>query len=165
MAVVWGTGCTWNALQDHDIDQQVARTCFRSVARGAVSPFQAMLFTAMQFILSLHSLDCCLSSAPTTAFPGSSSLPSTTMERVTSYPQFVLAPVSTWDVLLALPAFGLDISTTGLYQKVAESHFVGHCACLNSLDIIYAFRTSKVIVKTASCQWPFSKSQALSSLL
>ncbi|KAM7219699.1 UbiA prenyltransferase family domain containing protein [Rhypophila decipiens] len=46
-----GAACTWNDTLDRRFDRKVARCRHRPVARGAVSPFHAHLFTAFQLVL------------------------------------------------------------------------------------------------------------------
>ena len=43
--LLWGAACSWNDTLDADYDRQVARCRHRPVARGAVSPLAANLFT------------------------------------------------------------------------------------------------------------------------
>ena len=48
-----GATCTWNDTVDAPFDRLVPRTKNRPVARGAVSPTAAHIFTAVQSIISL----------------------------------------------------------------------------------------------------------------
>ena len=51
-----GAACTWNDIIDAPYDRQVARCRHRAIARGAVTPAPAFLFTAVQTILWLSLL-------------------------------------------------------------------------------------------------------------
>src|SRR5690606_29547610 len=51
--VMRGAGCTINDLWDRDLDPHVARTRLRPIARGAVTPFQGLVFTGAQLLAGL----------------------------------------------------------------------------------------------------------------
>ncbi|KAM0803244.1 UbiA prenyltransferase family-domain-containing protein [Usnea florida] len=86
-----GAACSWNDTLDEDYDRQVAHCRHRPVARGAVSPLAAHLFTLAQSAVGV----AILSQLPRTCrLPAM--LLTTTMafyplcKRVTHYPQVVL---------------------------------------------------------------------------
>ena len=51
--IMRGATCTWNDTVDAPFDRLVPRTKNHPVARGAVSPTAAHIFTAVQSIISL----------------------------------------------------------------------------------------------------------------
>ena len=89
--IMRGAACTWNDTHDRVYDRLVARTRLRPVARGAISPFQAHVFTAAQSIvglLLLSSMPFQVSyySLPVIAILGLYPF----AKRVTHYPQVIL---------------------------------------------------------------------------
>lgn len=98
-----GAACTWNDTLDRRFDRRVARCRHRPVARGAVSPLQAHIFTAFQF--------CLLFSLQHVALPREA-LPHTIfivflfgiyayLKRITYYPQVELGVAFAWAVFFS----------------------------------------------------------------
>ena len=105
-----GAGCTINDLWDRKLDPHVERTRLRPLARGAVSPFNAVVFTGAQLLTGLAILlqfpTACLyygipSLALVTTYP--------LAKRVTYYPQFVLGLTFSWGAIMGFPALGIDL--------------------------------------------------------
>ncbi|KAI5844106.1 UbiA prenyltransferase family-domain-containing protein [Tricharina praecox] len=108
--VMRGAGCTINDLWDRNIDDKVARTRFRPLARGAVTPTNAVLFTGAQLLTGLAVLvqfpvEVIVSAIPSltvvTLYPA--------MKRYTNYPQVVLGLAFSWGAMLGFPALGLSL--------------------------------------------------------
>ena len=105
-----GAACTWNDTLDAPFDRQVARCRNRPVARGAVSPATAHLFTAAQALVGASLLACL---PPTCQLPAL--LLTTTMaiypfcKRVTHYPQLVLGLSLALGQLVGAAGTGLDV--------------------------------------------------------
>ncbi|KAL6715994.1 hypothetical protein ACLMJK_006956 [Lecanora helva] len=145
--IMRGATCTWNDTVDAPFDRQVVRTRDRPVARGAVSPFAANIFTAVQTILSLAILLNLPSICRMYALPpiiGWILYP--LAKRVTYYPQVVLGFPMAWGVFMGSAAMGSD----PLQLFRAEAHgqnqptmFVGAFYAANVLwtlfyEIIYS---------------------------
>lgn len=108
--IMRGAGCTINDLWDRKLDPLVARTRLRPIARGAVTPFQAMTFLGAQLSVGLAILlqfpaACFWYATPSlllvTLYP--------LAKRVTNYPQAVLGLTFSWGVFVAFPALGVDL--------------------------------------------------------
>ena len=105
-----GAACNWNDTLDADYDRQVARCRHRPVARGAISPLAAHLFTLAQSAVGVAILN---------QLPGTCRVPAilltTTMafyrlcKRVTHYPQVVLGCSLALGQLVGAAGMGLDI--------------------------------------------------------
>lgn len=107
--VMRGATCTWNDTVDAPFDRLVPRTSNRPVARGAVSPFSAHLFTVLQSFLSLAILTLLPPFSFAYALPaiiGWALYP--LAKRVTYYPQVVLGFPMAWGVFMGSVAMGAD---------------------------------------------------------
>ena len=150
--IMRGAGCTINDLWDRNLDPHVERTRLRPIARGAVSPTKAIVFTGAQLIAGLGIL---LSFPHQCLYYGIPSLVLVTLyplaKRVTYYPQFVLGLTFSWGAWMGFPALGLNIfsfdpSTWAL--TIADTAAFTAAACLYSscivwtliYDMIYAFQ-------------------------
>ena len=107
--VMRGATCTWNDTVDAPFDRLVPRTRNRPVARGAISPLSAHLFTAIQSLLSLAILAllpplCFAYALP--AILGWALYP--LAKRVTYYPQVVLGFPMAWGVFMGSASMGED---------------------------------------------------------
>ena len=90
--VLRGAACTWNDTLDAPFDRQVTRSRNRPVARGAVQPNAAHLFTAAQTLIWVVILVNCLPPAcltPATALAATMAV-YPFCKRVTNFPQVVL---------------------------------------------------------------------------
>ena len=111
-----GAACSWNDTLDADYDRQVARCRHRPVARGAVSPLAAHLFTLAQSAVGV----AILSQLPRTCRVPAILL-TTTMafyplcKRVTHYPQVVLGCSLALGQLVGAAGLGLDIQQQSPY--------------------------------------------------
>lgn len=107
--VMRGATCTWNDTLDAPFDRLVPRTRNRPVARGAISPSSAHLFTVLQSLLSLAILKllpplCFAYALP--AMIGWALYP--LAKRVTYYPQVVLGFPMAWGVFMGSASMGAD---------------------------------------------------------
>lgn len=99
----------WNDLIDAPIDKQIARTKNRPIARGAISPRAAFVFTAIQSVgaaahLLLFSSTTAVATIPTivgtTYYPWA--------KRHTHFPQVVLGFCLAWGIVVAAAAIGVN---------------------------------------------------------
>ena len=97
--------------------RRVSRTQYRTLVRGAITPFNAVILTFILLVLFVHvqyrpplssilvePTYCLLISLPFLAAIGI--YPS--MKRVTSHPQAFLWVTSSWGIVIAIPALGID---------------------------------------------------------
>ena len=137
--IMRGAGCTINDLWDRNLDPHVVRTRLRPIARGAISPFNALVFTGFQLLIGLRVLlqfptSCLYYGVPSLLFVATYPL----AKRVTHYPQFVLGLTFSWGAIMGFPSLGVDlISDTSALQAVATLY--GSCVAWTVLyDMIYA---------------------------
>ncbi|KAK7751507.1 Para-hydroxybenzoate--polyprenyltransferase, mitochondrial precursor (PHB:polyprenyltransferase) [Diatrype stigma] len=107
--IMRGAGCAINDLWDRNLDPRVRRTRHRPVARGAVTPFQALTFVGANLLAGLAVLlqfppVCLLYGVPSLLLVATYPL----AKRVTYYPQFVLGLTFSWGALMGFPALGID---------------------------------------------------------
>lgn len=116
--VMRGAGCTFNDIVDRDFDGRVARTAARPIPSGAVNPFQASVFLALQLAVGLIIL---LQFNRTSVALGAASLVLVFtypfMKRITYWPQAWLGLTFNWGALLgwATAGGGLHGSPVLLY--------------------------------------------------
>ncbi|KAM4059296.1 ubiA prenyltransferase family protein [Hirsutella rhossiliensis] len=137
--IMRGAGCTINDLWDRNLDPHVQRTRLRPVARGAVKPFNGLVFTGCQLLAGLAIL---------VQFPvpciiyGTLSLPLVAAyplaKRVTYYPQFVLGLTFSWGAVMGFPALGLDLLTNTAAFTAAACLYASNVAWTVLYDMIYA---------------------------
>ncbi len=100
-----GAGCTYNDLIDRDLDAQVERTRLRPLPSGQVTPFQALIFLALQALVGALVL---LAFNRFTIALGLASLIVVALypfaKRVTDWPQFVLGLAFSWGALVGWSA-------------------------------------------------------------
>jgi len=148
--VMRGAGCTINDLWDRNLDPHVERTRLRPIARGAVKPSQALVFTAGQLCVGLAVL---LSFPPQCFYYGAPSLLLVATyplaKRVTYYPQFVLGLAFSWGAWMGFPALGIN-----LLDPINQSMLVGagllYSSCIfwtMLYDMIYAYMDIRDDVK------------------
>jgi len=137
--IMRGAGCTINDLWDRNLDQKVARTRLRPIARGAVAPSKALAFTATQLLAGLGVLlqfptSCLYYGVPSLLLVGTYPL----AKRVTHYPQFVLGLTFSWGAIMGFPALGISLlSEPAVFKAVAALY--ASCVCWTVLyDMIYA---------------------------
>lgn len=146
--VMRGAGCTINDLWDRNLDPLVARTRLRPIARGAVSPRAAIIFTGAQLLAGLGILlqfptDCLYYGIPSLALVATYPL----AKRVTHYPQSVLGLTFSWGAIMGFPALGVDLLNSGAAFKAAACLYASNVAWTVLYDMIYAHMDIKDDVK------------------
>ncbi|KAK7608051.1 putative para-hydroxybenzoate-polyprenyltransferase Coq2 [Phyllosticta paracitricarpa] len=146
--VMRGAGCTINDLWDRNLDPHVARTRLRPIARGAVTPKQAVIFTGGQLLTGLAVLlqfpfDCLYYGVPSLALVATYPL----AKRVTYYPQFVLGLTFSWGAIMGFPALGIDLLSDTAAFKAAAYLYTSNIAWTVLYDMIYAHMDIKDDVK------------------
>ena len=137
--VMRGAGCTINDLWDRNLDPHVARTRLRPIARGAVTPFQGVVFTGAQLLVGLAVLlqfptSCFFYATPSLLLVAAYPL----AKRVTYYPQFVLGLTFSWGAIMGFPALGVDLLSNGAAQAGAALLYASNVAWTVLYDMIYA---------------------------
>ena len=141
--VLRSVGCTWNDIVDRELDRKVARCRNRPMARGALSPTTAYIFTANQYLmlfaLLVRNSTQCLPYIPPliamgTFYPFA--------KRITSYAQIVLGFTFSWGTLVGcimMNVFPLELGlsppTMGLLALSLSYVF-----WTITYDTIYAFQ-------------------------
>lgn len=137
--VMRGAGCTINDLWDRNLDPHVSRTRLRPIARGAVAPSRALLFTGAQLLAGLAVLlrfppACFFYAAPSLLLVACYPL----AKRVTYYPQFVLGLTFSWGAIVGFPALGVDLLADGAALAAAACLYASNVAWTVLYDFIYA---------------------------
>ena len=135
---------------DRDLDRQVARCRLRPMARGAVSPRNAHIFTAAQClvwlaILAQVSARCLFYAVPLVVLVGVYPF----SKRVTHYAQVVLGFTLTWGLLIGCVALGVEP------MDMASEETAAALVCLYAsfviwtviYDTVYAYQDVKDDVK------------------
>ena len=133
-------GCTWNDIIDQSVDRQVVRTRLRPMARNAVATPNALIFTVIQLGIGLRlvavllPVECLYYSVPsiflTALYPYG--------KRFTNYPQVILGAVFSWGVIMAFPAFNLELRDSVDVGIAAGCLFLSCVAWTVLYDTIYA---------------------------
>jgi 4-hydroxybenzoate polyprenyltransferase len=150
--IMRGAGCTINDLWDRNLDPHVERTRLRPIARRAVTPRQAIIFTGAQLLAGLGILvsfphQCLYYGVPSLIFVTLYPL----AKRVTYYPQFVLGLTFSWGAWMGFPALGIsifDFDTATWALSIADMQMFKSAALLYAscvtwtlvYDMIYAFQ-------------------------
>lgn len=147
-ALFRGAACTWNDTLDRDLDKQVARTRLRPLARGAISPTAAHVWTGTQVVLGLGMLQylppqCLLYSLPSVAIITFYPL----AKRLTNYPQLVLGFAWSWGIVMGFPAMGIDLISNTTALTAAACLYTANIAWTVLYDTIYAHQDVKDDVK------------------
>ncbi|TAQ90864.1 hypothetical protein B7494_g823 [Chlorociboria aeruginascens] len=137
--VMRGAGCTINDLWDRNLDPHVSRTRLRPIARGAVTPFNALVFTGAQLFTGLGILlqfpyQCLFYGIPSLLFVATYPL----AKRVTHYPQFVLGLTFSWGAIMGFPALGVDLLSNHAAMTAAGFLYASNVAWTVLYDMIYA---------------------------
>ncbi|OAA57939.1 para-hydroxybenzoate-polyprenyltransferase [Niveomyces insectorum RCEF 264] len=137
--IMRGAGCTINDLWDRNLDPHVARTRLRPVARGAVTPRAAVLFTGGQLLAGLVILlqfppVCLAYGIPSLALVATYPL----AKRVTYYPQAVLGLTFSWGALMGFPALGVDLLAQPAALAAAGLLYASNIAWTILYDMVYA---------------------------
>ncbi|RAL05689.1 putative para-hydroxybenzoate-polyprenyltransferase Coq2 [Aspergillus ibericus CBS 121593] len=137
--IMRGAGCAINDLWDRNLDPHVERTKFRPIARGAISPGKAVLFTGSQLLAGLGILlqfpyQCLWYGIPSlilvTTYP--------LAKRITYYPQAVLGLTFSWGAIMGFPALGVDLLNNGAALEAAAALYSSCVAWTILYDMIYA---------------------------
>lgn len=134
-----GAGCTVNDLWDRNLDPRVERTKFRPIARKAIRPEKAVIFTGFQLLAGLWVLlqfptPCLFYGIPSLLLVGSYPL----AKRVTNYPQFVLGLTFSWGAMMGFPALGIDLLADNNALAAAAALYASCVAWTVNYDMIYA---------------------------
>ncbi|MCJ1415836.1 Para-hydroxybenzoate--polyprenyltransferase, mitochondrial precursor (PHB:polyprenyltransferase) [Xylographa parallela] len=137
--VMRGAGCTINDLWDRNLDPHVTRTRLRPIARGAVAPSHAVVFTAFQLLTGLAILlqfptSCLYYGIPSLVLVATYPL----AKRITHYPQFVLGLTFSWGALMGFPALGVDLMADNTAAKAAGLLYSSCVSWTVLYDMIYA---------------------------
>lgn len=137
--IMRGAGCAINDLWDRNLDPHVERTKFRPIARGALSPPRAFLFTGTQLLAGLAVL---LQFPTQCLWYGIPSLPIVVAyplaKRVTNYPQVVLGFAFSWGAIMGFPALGVDLLANHDALYAAGALYSSCIAWTVLYDMIYA---------------------------
>ncbi|KAI9835564.1 MAG: hypothetical protein M1819_002015 [Sarea resinae] len=138
--IMRSAGCTINDLWDRRLDPLVTRTAHRPLARGAISPQNAVLFTGAQLLAGLTLL--LQFPLPSTFYWATPSLALVTLyplaKRYTHYPQFILGLTFSWGALLGFPALHLDPLASPTLLAAAACLYASNVAWTVLYDAIYA---------------------------
>lgn len=137
--VMRGAGCAINDLWDRNLDPHVARTRLRPIARGAITPFNALAFTGANLLTGLAVLlqfpyECLFYGIPSLFFVTIYPL----AKRVTYYPQFVLGLTFSWGAMMGFPALGIDLIHNSAALTSAALLYTSNIAWTVLYDMIYA---------------------------
>jgi 4-hydroxybenzoate polyprenyltransferase len=143
-----GAGCAINDLWDRNLDPHVARTRLRPIARGAITPFNGLVFTGAQLLAGLAVLlqfpsQCFFYATPSLLLVATYPL----AKRVTYYPQFVLGLTFSWGAIMGFPALGIDLLANGAALTAAGCLYASNVAWTVLYDMIYAHMDIKDDVK------------------
>lgn len=142
--IMRGAGCTINDLWDRNLDPHVARTKLRPIARKAITPSTAVIFTGFQLLAGLGLLlqfptQCLFYGIPSLLLVASYPL----AKRVTNYPQFVLGLTFSWGAIMGFPALGVDLLSDSDSLAAAAALYASCIAWTVSYDMIYAYMDIK----------------------
>jgi 4-hydroxybenzoate polyprenyltransferase len=137
--IMRGAGCAINDLWDKDLDPHVARTKFRPIARGALLPQNAILFTGFQLLAGLGILlqfptQCLWYGIPSLLLVATYPL----AKRVTDYPQLILGFTFSWGAIMGFPALGMDLMNHTYALSTAAALYSSCVAWAVLYDMIYA---------------------------
>ncbi|KAI1005403.1 hypothetical protein K3495_g2818 [Podosphaera aphanis] len=134
-----GAGCTINDLWDRNLDPYVSRTRLRPIARGAVAPINAIVFTGVQLFAGLGILlqfpyQCFFYATPSLIFVATYPL----AKRFTHYPQLVLGLTFSWGAIMGFPALGIDLLQNSMALEAMLFLYSSNVAWTVLYDMIYA---------------------------
>ncbi|KAI9838507.1 MAG: Para-hydroxybenzoate--polyprenyltransferase, mitochondrial precursor (PHB:polyprenyltransferase) [Thelocarpon superellum] len=137
--IMRGAGCSINDLWDRDLDPQVTRTRLRPIARRAISPRAAVVFTGAQLLVGLAILlqfpaSCLYYGVPSLMLVATYPL----AKRVTYYPQVVLGLTFSWGAIMGFPALGVDLLSSTPALVAAGALYASNVAWTVLYDMIYA---------------------------
>lgn len=167
--IMRGAGCTINDLWDRNLDPHVERTRLRPIARGAITPFNALVFTGFQLLAGLGVLvqfptPCLFFGIPSLLFVASYPL----AKRITHYPQVVLGLTFSWGAVMGFPALGIDLLADMTALKTAAALYASCISWTVLYDMIYAHMDivddKKVGIKSIALRYASSTKSVLSGL-
>jgi 4-hydroxybenzoate polyprenyltransferase len=167
--IMRGAGCTINDLWDRNLDPHVRRTRLRPIARGAMTPFNALAFTGVQLLTGLGILlqfpyQCLFYGIPSLLLVATYPL----AKRVTYYPQFVLGLTFSWGAIMGFPALGVDLLHNTAALTSAAFLYTSNIAWTVLYDMIYAHMDikddSKAGIKSIALKHDKQTKQILSGL-
>ncbi|KAH0358172.1 4-hydroxybenzoate polyprenyl transferase, partial [Aureobasidium melanogenum] len=137
-------GCTINDLWDRNLDPKVSRTRLRPIARGAISPEAAIVYTGCQLLTGLAVLlqfpfECFFYATPSLLLVSTYPL----AKRVTNYPQAVLGLTFSWGAIMGFPALGVDLLSNHAALTAAACLYSSNIAWTILYDMIYAHQDIK----------------------
>ncbi|KAK4228408.1 putative para-hydroxybenzoate--polyprenyltransferase mitochondrial precursor [Podospora fimiseda] len=137
--IMRGAGCTINDLWDRNLDPHVTRTRLRPLARGAITPSNALLFTGAQLFAGLAILlqfpsSCFFYATPSLLFVAAYPL----AKRITYYPQAMLGLTFSWGAIMGFPALGVDLLSNNAVLAGAGLLYASNVAWTVLYDMIYA---------------------------
>ncbi|KAH8677698.1 UbiA prenyltransferase family-domain-containing protein [Xylariales sp. PMI_506] len=146
--IMRGAGCSINDLWDRNLDPHVSRTRLRPIARGAITPFNALAYTGLQLLTGLGILlqfptSCLFYGIPSLLLVATYPL----AKRVTYYPQFVLGLTFSWGAIMGFPALGVDLLSNSAALTAAGFLYASNVAWTVLYDMIYAHMDIKDDVK------------------
>lgn len=146
--VMRGAGCTINDLLDRNLDPHVARTKFRPIARGAITPFRGLVYTGAQLLTGLAVLlqfptSCLFYGVPSLLLVATYPL----AKRITYYPQAVLGLTFSWGAIMGFPALGVDLISNTSALTAAACLYASNISWTILYDMIYAHMDRKDDVK------------------
>lgn len=132
-------GCAINDLWDRKLDAQVTRTRLRPLARGAIAPERAIIFTGVQLLAGLGILlqfpfQCLYYGIPSLVLVATYPL----AKRITYYPQVVLGLTFSWGAIMGFPALGIDLLSDMPAATAAACLYASNVAWTILYDMIYA---------------------------
>lgn len=167
--IMRGAGCAINDLWDRNLDPHVTRTRLRPIARGAISPFNALAFTGANLLTGLAVLlqfpyQCLFYGIPSLFFVTIYPL----AKRVTYYPQFVLGLTFSWGAMMGFPALGIDLLHNTSALTAAGLLYTSNIAWTVLYDMIYAHMDikddAKAGIKSIALKHDAQTKQVLSGL-
>jgi 4-hydroxybenzoate polyprenyltransferase len=117
----------------------VKRTKLRPIARRAVTPKNAVIFTGFQLLAGLGILlqfptQCLWYGIPSLLLVATYPL----AKRVTHYPQFVLGLTFSWGAFMGFPALGIDLLSNPSALAAAAALYASCISWTVLYDMIYA---------------------------
>ena len=137
--IMRGAGCTINDLWDRNLDPLVKRTALRPLARRAITPQAAIVFTGIQLLGGLALLlqfpfSCLFYGIPSLALVATYPL----AKRITHYPQVVLGLTFSWGAIMGFPALGISLASDVIATKAAALLYASCVSWTVLYDMIYA---------------------------
>jgi 4-hydroxybenzoate polyprenyltransferase len=133
-----GAGCTWNDINDRDLDAMVERTRSRPIPAGQVSVKRAVAFLVLQSMLGLAVL---LQFNRFAVATGIASLAIVAvypfMKRITWWPQLVLGLAFSWGALMGFAVMLGHLDAPALWL------YAGSIAWVIGYDTIYAHQDAE----------------------